>query len=169
MTTSALGAESRAAASCGSQAQPSSSDISGMAAPFRFGSVQAALSGIDDGQLLNFEHIAANSGDKRAVLAHGLLVRRAQQGLLQHGLCGTLPTILGRLPRGARERRPAARAGGGALRINGSGWRPVAGGTAESAVHGRQCGGGLCAALLRALVRCPDLNLIRSAASASYA
>jgi hypothetical protein len=29
-----------------------------MAAPFRFGSVQAALSGIDDGQLLNFEHIA---------------------------------------------------------------------------------------------------------------
>ena len=78
MTTYVVGAESRAAASCGSQAQPSS-DISGMAAPFRFGSVQAALSGIDDGQLLNFEHIAANSGDKRAVLAHGLLVRRAQQ------------------------------------------------------------------------------------------
>jgi hypothetical protein len=50
-----------------------------MAAPFRFGSVQAALSGIDDGQLLNFEHIAANNGDKRAVLAHALLVRRAQQ------------------------------------------------------------------------------------------
>jgi hypothetical protein len=50
-----------------------------MAAVFRFDSVQTALSGIDGGELLNFEHIAADHGDKRAVLAHGLLVRRAQQ------------------------------------------------------------------------------------------
>jgi hypothetical protein len=111
-------------------------------------------------------HAAACAGHKgrRQLQGDGYgdggVLRRADGGLrgrpsalLQRGLCGTLPTVLGRLPRGARDRRPAARAGGGALRIDGYGWRPVAGGAAESAVHGRQRGGGLRAALLRALPR----------------